>query len=60
MPPVGFTCRQCGHCCLDLNAFASCASEEDVRRWEQEGRVDILEWVEPVALMWTSQEQAKT
>jgi len=48
MPPDGFNCRQCGNCCLNLNAFYSCASEADVRRWEREGRVDILEWVDPI------------
>jgi Fe-S-cluster containining protein len=50
MPPNGFKCKQCGHCCLDLNAFATCASEEDVERWASEGRDDILEWVVPVAV----------
>jgi len=50
MPPDGFNCKQCGHCCLNLNAFATCASEVDVQRWMREGRNDILEWVEPVAL----------
>ncbi|MBT3296843.1 MAG: hypothetical protein HN919_18470 [Verrucomicrobia bacterium] len=50
MPPDGFKCKQCGHCCLNLNAFATCASEEDVERWAREGRDDILEWVVPVAL----------
>ena len=50
MPRDGFKCRRCGHCCLNLNAFATCASEEDVERWAREGRDDILEWVVPVAL----------
>lgn len=45
MPPDGFKCEQCGHCCLDLNAFATCASEDDIRRWEAAGRDDILAWV---------------
>jgi len=48
MPPEDFKCKQCGHCCLNLDGFATCASEADVRRWEAEGRVDILEWVDPV------------
>ena len=50
MLPDGFKCKQCGHCCLDLDAFSTCASEEDVARWTHEGREDVLEWVEPVAL----------
>lgn len=48
MPPDGFTCKQCGNCCLNLDGFSTCASEADVRRWEAAGRVDILEWVDPV------------
>ena len=48
MPPDGFKCKQCGNCCLNLNAFYSCASEADVKRWEETGRYDILEWDDPV------------
>ncbi|MBT3191247.1 MAG: hypothetical protein HN341_01700 [Verrucomicrobia bacterium] len=48
MPPDGFECKQCGHCCLELEAFSTCASENDILRWDEEGRFDILEWVDPV------------
>ena len=45
MPPNGFKCKQCGNCCLNLTgAFQACASEADIRRWEEAGR-DI--WVNP-------------
>jgi hypothetical protein len=30
MSPVGFVCKQRGHCCLDLGAYQACASEEDI------------------------------
>ncbi len=51
MPPNDFKCKQCGSCCLNLNdAFETCASEEDILIWEKEGRVDILEWVDPIPL----------
>jgi Fe-S-cluster containining protein len=48
MPPKGFTCTQCGHCCLNLGAYQSCATVEDVDMWEEHGRDDILEWVEEI------------
>lgn len=51
MPPTGFKCKQCGHCCLHLyDAFSTCATEEDIKMWEQEGRDDILEWVDTIQL----------
>jgi Fe-S-cluster containining protein len=46
-----FHCRQCGHCCMNLSdAFATCATEADVRRWAAAGREDILARVEPIVL----------
>ena len=46
MPPQNFKCTQCGNCCLNLyDAFSTCATEEDIQLWENEGREDILEWV---------------
>ncbi len=46
MPPEYFKCRQCGNCCINLgDAFSTCATEEDIYLWEEEGRTDILEWV---------------
>ena len=51
MPPDGFKCKQCGNCCLRLaDAFCTCVSEEDVQRWVDEGRDDILRWVVPIVL----------
>jgi|GEM_PF-1985135 len=46
VPPEEFSCKQCGNCCLNLNAHQSCATEEDVALWEENGRDDILEWVD--------------
>lgn len=46
-----FTCKQCGHCCLNLSgAIEVCATEEDIRRWEENDRSDILEWVDVIYL----------
>jgi len=51
MPPKDFKCKQCGHCCLDLyDAFSTCATEDDIRIWDSNGRDDILEWVDPISL----------
>ncbi len=51
-PPLsGFTCKQCGNCCLNLrDAFCTCATDEDIRLWQNQGREDILEWVDMIAL----------
>jgi hypothetical protein len=49
MIPENFKCIQCGNCCLNLSdAFGTCAADGDVRRWELEGRSDILSWVDPI------------
>ena len=49
MPPKGFKCKQCGNCCLNLyDAFSTCATEDDIIMWEDEGRNDILDWVDPI------------
>ena len=40
----GFTCRQCGRCCRQLDYRDGC-SIEDFRRWQELGRSDILRWV---------------
>ena len=45
MPPKGFTCKQCGSCCLLSDAFSNTVDEDDVLMWETLGRDDILEWV---------------
>lgn len=49
MPPKGFLCKQCGHCCLNMEAHYSCATLKDVVLWEDEGRDDILDWVDEIA-----------
>jgi Fe-S-cluster containining protein len=42
----GFSCKQCGNCCLNLSdAFSTCVDETDIKQWEEKGRNDILEWV---------------
>ena len=38
----GFECRQCGHCCRNLD---SACAQEDVLLWQSLGRQDILAWV---------------
>ena len=51
MPPKDFKCKQCGHCCQNLyDAFSTCATEDDIAMWQNEGREDILEWVAPIQL----------
>lgn len=43
MPGKGFKCRQCGHCCLNLeDAYQTTAFEEDVLAWEAAERWDIV------------------
>ncbi|MFC1505073.1 YkgJ family cysteine cluster protein [Thermodesulfobacteriota bacterium] len=38
-----FQCQQCGHCCLSLpDAYNTFVLDEDVNRWQREGRSDIL------------------
>ena len=51
MPPKGFICKQCGNCCLNLrDAFETCATNEDVQRWKDEKKYEILEWVDSIPL----------
>lgn len=38
----GFECRQCGHCCRNLD---SACAQEDILLWQCLGRQDILAWV---------------
>lgn len=41
-----FQCIQCGHCCLALfDAYCTTVDIEDIHRWKNEGRCDILRWV---------------
>lgn len=39
-----FTCRQCGHCCRNLDYYDQ-LTEADCHRWQALGRTDILEKV---------------
>lgn len=49
MPPKSFKCKQCGQCCLNLlDAFTTSATEDDIKMWEDEGRDDILKWVDAI------------
>jgi len=49
MREIGFLCRQCGHCCINLSdAFSVCATVADIERWQAAGRDDILAWVDPI------------
>lgn len=44
------TCRRCGNCChVDVSAYVSL---EDIRRWEKEGRHDILAHVRDNDVTW--------
>jgi Fe-S-cluster containining protein len=36
-------CERCGSCCLQIGDIIN-ISEEDIRRWVNEGRVDILQY----------------
>ena len=38
-----FHCKQCGNCCLELtDAYIGDANKEDLQRWKNENRDDIL------------------
>ncbi len=46
-----FHCHECGHCCLHLvDAYQGCVSDADIQRWQQEGRDDLLQWIETLDL----------
>lgn len=55
-----FNCKQCGHCCINLSdAYCNCVLDEDVIRWESEGRYDILRFVDQSSFfndIWIDQE----
>lgn len=41
-----FNCNCCGHCCLTLiDAYNGCISDDDLTRWQQQKRDDLLAWV---------------
>jgi len=42
-------CNQCGKCCTNESFMGTLsATADDVKRWEDEGRNDILAWVSPI------------
>ncbi len=68
MPPQGFRCKRCGHCCIELETASLPCSKDDYRRWKNEGREDILAWVGAIAPggtilmleMWVNPETGRT
>ena len=44
-----FQCQLCGKCCLEY-AYNLQVTEEDMCRWEEEGRRDILQWVSRIGV----------
>jgi len=45
-----FKCKQCGNCCLNLNICYTAVTDEDVKRWKDTGRDDILACVNSIPL----------
>jgi Fe-S-cluster containining protein len=46
-------CIRCGKCCLaDMTAFVSGIEEEDIKRWKNEGRYDILHIIDNEHSLW--------
>ena len=51
MSRTSFSCRRCGHCCLNLvDAYRGCVSDADLKRWRSAGRHDLLARVETLEL----------
>jgi Fe-S-cluster containining protein len=47
---IPIKCRRCGICCLaDINAFIT---KDDLKRWEKEGREDILHLLQHEHAVW--------
>lgn len=46
---VGFKCQQCGKCC-EWGGPSLSASKDDVERWEEEGREDILQYIDYISV----------
>lgn len=43
MPPQGFACKRCGHCCNNLDdSFKNAVDRHDLARWVAAGRWDIV------------------
>jgi Fe-S-cluster containining protein len=46
-------CSRCGKCCLaDMAAFVAYLNNEDLARWKNEGRDDILHLIENETAIW--------
>jgi Fe-S-cluster containining protein len=43
------TCKRCGKCCY---AVPASITEEDINRWRQQGRMDIVDAMEQFELVW--------
>jgi len=53
MLPPGSPCTNCGKCCTNPSYMGSLsATAEDVARWNEEGRDDILRFVRELAPGW--------
>ena len=46
MPPKSFKCKQCGTCCSGWLGYEANAFDEDIEMWKENGRDDILAWVD--------------
>jgi Fe-S-cluster containining protein len=51
-----FRCKRCGKCCTGLpDAYNTVVLETDIARWEEQGRFDILAWIDrksPIHRAW--------
>ena len=48
--PAAMQCRQCGACChVDMFAYIT---DDDIRRWEQENRFDIINHIRGTEVKW--------
>jgi Fe-S-cluster containining protein len=45
MESIGFKCQQCGKCC-EWGGPSLSATKEDLKRWKEEGREDIIEYID--------------
>ncbi|MHA2061183.1 MAG: YkgJ family cysteine cluster protein [Candidatus Sifarchaeia archaeon] len=43
---MNLSCEQCGNCCLEWGGYLVLISEQDIDRWRNENRHDILRYIE--------------
>jgi Fe-S-cluster containining protein len=43
---MSLSCKRCGKCCLEWGAYFVLITEGDIERWRNEGRMDILQYLE--------------